>query len=69
MKVESFPRGLAVGTLSQDQSRLSLAEPDRTSYEYKTLLAGRDARAYYAGCRDAAGRGLFETVAEATQVR
>ncbi len=65
LRTESFPHGMALASLSGDQSSLTLAEPQETSHEYKTLLAGRDTRAYYADCRDSAGRGLFEVLPEA----
>ena len=46
---------------STDQSAVFLTRPDTTSYEYQTLLAGKDAKAYYASCRDESGRSFFDT--------
>ena len=56
-----IPNGMVVGGDAADQSAVFLAKPDTTSYEYQTLLAGKDAKTYYASCRDASGRTFFET--------
>jgi hypothetical protein len=58
----AFPVGMTVGALSADQKNIELWEPDAASPTYKTLLQEKEARGYYAACRDRAGRGLFETL-------
>jgi hypothetical protein len=55
-----IPNGMVVGGDAADQSAVFLAKPDTASYEYQTLLAGKDAKTYYASCRDASGRAFFE---------
>ena len=61
LTVTYIPNGMVVGTDTADQSGVVLAKPDTYSYEYETLLAGKDAKAYYASCRDASGRRFFDT--------
>lgn len=61
MTVTYVPNGMVVGRDAADQSAVFLAKPDTTSYEYETLLAGKDAKAYYASCRDESGRSFFDT--------
>jgi len=63
--VTFLPVGMAVGALAPDQKTLKLWKPDPSSHDYRTLLEGKDERAYYASCRDRAGRGLFETLTAA----
>jgi hypothetical protein len=60
MTVTHVPNGMVVGTDSADQSAVFLVKPDSSSYEYRTLLAGKDPKAYYGTCRDASGRSFFE---------
>jgi hypothetical protein len=61
LTVTYIPNGMVVGTDAADQGAVFLAKPDTHSYEYETLLAGKDVKAYYASCRDASGRAFFET--------
>jgi hypothetical protein len=61
LTVTYIPNGMVVGNDSTDQSAVFLTKPDTTSYEYQTLLAGKDAKAYYASCRDESGRSFFDT--------
>ena len=61
LTVTYIPNGMVVGNDSADQSAVFIAKPDTTSYEYETLLAGKDAKAYYASCRDESGRSFFDT--------
>jgi hypothetical protein len=61
LTVTYIPNGMLVGNDAADQSAVFLRKPDTTSYEYETLLAGKDAKAYYASCRDQSGRAFFDT--------
>lgn len=53
--------GMVVGNISTDQRAVLLAAPGQADDEYQKLLAGRDAQAYYATCRDTAGERFFDT--------
>jgi hypothetical protein len=50
---------MTVAAITEDQAWIYLHEP--TSWEREKALHGQDARAYYATCRDAAGRTIFDT--------
>jgi hypothetical protein len=52
--------GTVIGNSSIDQRAFRLAAPRETDPEYQKLLAGKDAQAYYATCRDAAGERFFD---------
>jgi tetratricopeptide (TPR) repeat protein len=51
---------MTVGQLSPDQKTVSLATP--TPYDSETVLHGKEPKAYYATCRDASGKGFYETL-------
>jgi hypothetical protein len=53
-------RRLTMGVLSTDQTAVFLREP--TSYERESVLSGEDPKRYYATCRDASGKGLFDVL-------
>lgn len=54
--------GMVVGSTSIDRAAVFVGKPDAGSYEYRTLLAGKVPKAYYATCKDVSGRGFFETL-------
>ena len=47
-----------MATISADQASIHLHEPN--SEEREKALHGQDARSYYATCRDAAGKTIFD---------
>jgi len=53
-------RRMTMGVLSTDQTVVFLREP--TSYERESVLPGEDPKRYYATCRDASGKSLFDVL-------